>query len=251
MNFISGDQFKKLANFVFDEQGFYANNSVMSTTPIYFVKTDLVKIFFNRLLPTEDFILITHNSDIQINHLYNTFLEIKNLVKWFAQNVNYSHKKLIPIPIGIANPEWPHGNIFTLTNTIDKKHNKQQLLYANFNTKTNHSHRQYCLQHISSKFIENNVSFETYLTHTAKAYFSICPLGNGIDSHRIWESLYLKTIPIAESTYNIRYLKQMHDLPIILIDDWGSFNQLELNEKIYFQTLGLFNPNSLNIEKIV
>ena len=53
----------------------------------------------------------------------------------------------------------------------------------------------------------------------AKSVFCISPPGNGVDCHRVWECLYLKTIPIIryDDCYN-----QFKHLPILFIDDWNS-----------------------------
>lgn len=252
MNFITGHNFKNLANYILDENGFRLNKPTKNNTPIYFVKTDYTHQFFNSvLLPNFPFILITHNSDYSININYSQYLQYEYLEKWFGQNINYKHDKLIPIPIGIANPEWPHGNIEILSKIINCEYKKNQIMYANFSLHTNPRQRGNCLRNIKPEFVENNVSFETYLTKIAKSYFNICPLGNGIDSHRIWESLYLKTIPIAENTYNISYLTKKYNLPILLINDWSELAKIELNETKYLETINNFNPSILNISEFL
>lgn len=252
MNFITGNGFKNLAHFIFDEHGFRQNKTVTNETPIFFVKTDYVDYFFsNTLLPKYKFKLITHNSDYNIDNKYLNYLNYYYLDKWFAQNINFVHDKLIPIPIGIANSEWPHGNTDILQKVIDIKYEKEQLIYANFNIRTNPNQRKYCLANIPNEFVENNVSFETYLTKTAKAYFTICPLGNGIDSHRIWESLYLRSIPVVENTYNITYMSKKYNLPVVVIEDWKLFRYLKLDIDLYQKMIKNFNLLSLTIKKII
>lgn len=251
MNFISGDNFKELSDIIFDNHGYTIKNST-NNIPTCFVKTDFIHDFFsNNLFPKTKFKLITHNSDYDIDFSYKKYLEHENLIKWYAQNINYIHQKLIPIPIGIANPMWPHGDIKILKSVIDNNYDKKQLMYANFNVNTNPRQRNYCLQYIKPEFIENNVSFTTYLQNMARSYFSICPLGNGIDSHRIWESLYLKTIPICETTYNIEYLKRKFKLPILTISDWSDVNQMVINSTLYHSIWNNFDISRLSIPSIL
>ena len=251
MNFITGNNFKNISNYILDETGFRKNLETRDT-PLYFVKTDYIDNFFHSsLLPKREFRLITHNSDFSINQKHAMYLEYKYLKTWFAQNVNFQHTKLIPIPIGIANEQWSHGNKETLQSVIDKNYKKKQLMYANFNISTNPRQRKYCLQHIKSQYVENNASFATYLQHTAEAYFSVCPLGNGIDSHRIWESLYVKTVPIAENTYNIKYLTDTYRLPILLINDWSELSNIELNKNIYQSLMINFDPKILTTKLFI
>jgi hypothetical protein len=79
---------------------------------IVFVYPDVLQYFANVIRHfRHPFTLITHNSDICI---YNTqlseyILEHPLVVNWFAQNVCYRHRKLHPLPIGIANQQWEHG----------------------------------------------------------------------------------------------------------------------------------------------
>jgi len=253
MNFITGNNFKHIANYILDEFGF-RHNKHTEDNPTYFVKTDYIHEFFNSpLLPNITFSLITHNSDHDINHSHAEYLGYNFLNRWFAQNVNYEHQKLIPIPIGVANPEWPHGNISILKAVIKENNIKKNIAYANFNIRTNHQQREYCLNNIPEKIveIENNVDFYTYLKHTSQAYFSICPLGNGIDSHRIWESLYLHTVPIVEMTHNIKWLTKKYNLPIIIIQDWAELSQMTLNASLYETMIKNFNVNCLSIDNFI
>lgn len=252
MNFITGNNFKKLANYILDENGFNINNKYYKNTIKYFVKTDYINIFFNsNLIQNNKFILITHNSDYGINYDFHKYLQCSNLEAWYAQNVNYKHEKLIPIPIGIANEQWPHGNTKILQSVIDQNYNKNQLVYANFNIKTNISQRTHCLNNIDKSYYEYNISFDLYLKKLAKSYFSICPMGNGIDSHRIWESLYLNTVPIVEKTIHIEYLKNNFNLPIIMINDWIEFQNLELNKNLYNNLIQSFDRSILDINLIL
>jgi hypothetical protein len=253
MSFITGNGFKNFAHYIFDEHGFRKHKPIDNEIPIFFVKTDYIDIFFNNnsLLPNYKFKLITHNSDYSIGYKHINYINNTNLEKWFAQNVEYEHEKLIPIPIGIANSEWPHGDISVLQKVIDQKHDKQNIMYANFNIRTNPNQRKHCLANIPSEFVDNNVPFETYLDKTAKSYFTICPLGNGIDSHRIWESLYLKSIPVVENTYNVTYMSKKYQLPVILIEDWSHFPYLQLEINLYQKMIENFDPFSLTIPRII
>lgn len=254
MNFISGHNLRDICNYILDDKGFRPNplvQSTESTTVKYFVKTDYIDLFFNQLIPDHNFILITHNSDYSINSRHAQYLDNSTLVKWYAQNVDYQHEKLIPIPIGLANQEWPHGDTSIVENIMHAEISKTRLMYANFSIKTNPSVRQYCLQFIPQQYIENNVSFFIYMTHLAQSCFSICPLGNGIDSHRIWESLYVNTIPIAEKTYNLQYLQKQYNLPIIFIEDWGELPSLDLSSSIHKEMLNSWNVSHLDMTSFI
>ena len=65
---------------------------------------------------------------------------------------------------------------------------------------------------------EESVSQEHYLEQIRKHRFVICPRGNGVDTHRMWETIYLGAIPIVKR--DIAHSDWM-DLPIVWVDDWG------------------------------
>lgn len=251
-DFITGNKYKQYAHYIWDEHGFAHNHSCKNTVLTYFIKTDYINHFLNtNYIPNKPFILITHNSDYGIDSSYSKYLEYEHLIKWYAQNVSYQHDKLIPIPIGIANKQWPHGNTDTIRSVIDKNYTKNQLIYANFNIKTNINQRTHCLNNIDNSYYEYNISFDLYLEKLAKSYFSVCPMGNGIDSHRIWESLYLNTIPIVEKTIHIEYLKNQFNLPIIMLDDWKQFKDLQLNTDLYSNLIKFFDGSKLTTDLVL
>ena len=66
----------------------------------------------SKLMKDEPFTLVTHNSDINFTEDYvNAVVEFFPKIKhWYTQNLLCEHPKVSPIPIGIANPKWSHGN---------------------------------------------------------------------------------------------------------------------------------------------
>ena len=58
--------------------------------------------------------------------------------------------------------------------------------------------------------------------------FCFAPRGNGIDTHRLWESLYLRTIPIVKKCIG---MEDFYDLPILFVDDWENLSEDFLNER--------------------
>jgi len=174
------------------------------------------------------FILITHNSDNNINDKYLNLLNNPLLIQWFTQNPCINHNKLSFLPIGIANSMWQHGNIDIIKKNLFCK-NKDFLIYFNFNIDTNVEKRLKCKNILINKGIVflPSLPFEEYSNILSRHKYSICPDGNGIDSHRIWESLYYGTIPIILRSTFSEYIKLHY--PCILLDSWDdlSFDTLE------------------------
>lgn len=56
-----------------------------------------------------------------------------------------------------------------------------------------------------------------------------CPIGNGVDTHRIWETLYMGGTPVIKKN---RILEPLVDqLPVIIVDTWDSLRDFELMEQ--------------------
>ena len=57
--------------------------------------------------------------------------------------------------------------------------------------------------------------------------FVIAPRGNGWDTHRLWEALYLGCVPIVESSG----LDELDShLPILIVKSWSSLNEKTLED---------------------
>lgn len=229
--YITGDNYKLICDFIYDENGFRKTN-IINDIPIYFVKTDFVDDFFKKLLPKNYFKLITHNSDIPITKHHKKYLTNKYLIKWFSQNVDFDDVKLVSIPIGIANSIWEHGNTDILDSQISSDSIKTNLVYCNFNPETNLIERNKCLKSIyKNKLIFSKaINFNNYLSELKKSYFCLSPNGNGIDCHKTWEALYLKTIPVVTNSININFYR---NFPILIIDNWETFDSGILNIDLY------------------
>jgi len=195
-----------------------------------FVYIYALDMFFDKIYPmlSNSFVLITHNSDYEINEKYEKYLNDGKIKRWYSQNVNLEHSKLISIPIGIANSQWEHGNLKLLDAIRNENNKKTNLVYKNFDINTSLINRIDAIN--DTKFIPmtRNRKQEDYLRDISMSKFNICPRGNGIDTHRMWESIYLGSIPIVPNCINN---KQYDDLPILIINKWSEINNNFLNKK--------------------
>jgi hypothetical protein len=182
---------------------------------------------FMQILPfiENEFILVSHNSDGNVTEKYLPLVQDPKLVFWHAQNVLFNHPKLGSLPIGIANSMWPHGNQEIISDVIAKNHTKTHSVFFNFSVHTNPSERIPCYEALKDRLVwQPTVGFQEYLETMATYKYAICPPGNGIDCHRIWECIYLGVIPILlrspfSEKLNARF-------PCIRLDTW---NNLEVN----------------------
>ena len=218
-------------NVVFYKQ---SNFSINSGDVIFTHTGNLLNLFYLiRNLDKEfQLTLITHQSDTMINKkLYEK--KPKCIDNWYALNVDYKKDKLNSLPLGIANEYSSKKNITSIKikgNNLEYfKHNKN--VYINFTESTNRSERTWIKDYFK-KFIwadvENKtLSIEDYSNKIKKSGFVLCPWGNGVDSHRIWETLFLGSIPIVKRHLTFSNLE---DLPIFFVDDFRDINEDNLKE---------------------
>jgi hypothetical protein len=165
-----------------------------------------------------EFILVTHNSDENITEEYLPLLEFPKLRFWHAQNVMFDHPKLGGLPIGIANAMWPHGNQEILRSVIDQRIPKVNSIYFNFSIWTNRTEREKCYEALKHLPWQPTQDYRSYLETLARHRYAICPPGNGVDCHRIWECFYLGVIPIVlRSTFTEKLSKVF---PCYIMDRW-------------------------------
>jgi len=178
------------------------------------------------------FNIIFHNSDAAFKNQFKALLEIPNLNKIFTQNISIPiSPRIVPIPIGIANSMWTHGNLNVWENQLKNGcTHKSNYIYFNFTVTTNRKKRQHCFDVISSQNIPNlpHTNYPIYLQTLSTYKFGICPEGNGNDTHRFWECLYLKVIPICLKNYLTEYYSKI--FPVMLLTDWCDIDHRNLED---------------------
>ena len=263
MEFISGEKFVEISNFVYslvipgvDEYYHYKNtyNKIeienFKGVPVIYTHTHLAKALFQSIDKLDkDIILITHNRDDNVDEKLISRMP-GNIVKWYTQNLNVNHFKIESLPIGLENKIWfPHINKQEkIKNYINKKIEIKNLLYVNHNISTNRKEREEPYIIFKDKnFVtlvegRNGQDFDLYLTNIKSHKFILCPNGNGIDTHRIWETLYLKSIPIVKRGINTL---SYQELPICYVDDWKEIDENFLNKE--YERI---NNTKWNLEKL-
>ena len=196
---------------------------------IVFLYPDVLSEFANKIHYFKyPFVLITHNSDIGIiqSPLIEYIIQHRVILRWYAINVSYSHPKIYPLPSGIANQQWEHGNLSNFNPIFSSlPFLKKEGIYMNFTIHTAPLQREKCKTICESKgvFFQGNGGKLTPLENLvslSQHKYCICPEGNGCDTHRLWECLYVKTVPILLNTPFSKILYEKFNFPVILLDSW-------------------------------
>lgn len=192
---------------------------------ILFVYGFCLDIFFRKVFPSieKNIVLVTHNCDDEIDSKYEKYLNDVRILKWYSVNVSIVHDKLVPIPIGIANSQWKHGDLNILEKVRNEHNRKENLVYKNFDIGTAPSRRTYVDVATSRNGIYMSPvrNYCEYLRELSRSMFSICPMGNGIDTHKMWESLYMGCIPVVAGCPHNDGFKELPVIRIYGDENWS------------------------------
>jgi len=259
MKFLCGTYFKSQCKFQLTHyknaripEFLYKENQAVSNNYVFCRPEHIASLSnsltFKKLELPDSINLVTHNSDINFgeNEIKFVLKLLPNIKHWYTQNLLISHPQVSPIPIGIANPKWSHGSPARFANIIEENNVKDNLYYINFNVSTNPVARIACYDELGihnfprypnaasikdhDQFVESTQ--ENYLRDISKSYFTVSPQGNGMDCHKTWEALYMKTIPIVTRWHGAEKFKEL-GIPFIIIDHWSEFKNLKLNKELY------------------
>lgn len=227
--FLSGDTYRKLSTIE------YLGGKIELTKPeIIFSSGDYInELSHNLINAKQKFILITHHSDRSIDPRYRLLAENPQLIKWYAQNNEYLHQKITPIPIGLED-RWRHNNgivrdFIALRAKIVEK--KPRILFG-FTVSNNESERAPALAVLRNLAVADEFlgSSRRYRKILMEYMFVASPPGNGIDCHRTWEALYLGVIPIVITR---KFHEQFKDLPLLIVNEWAdlaSYGESDLKD---------------------
>ena len=252
---VSKEQYKELKNEyteIIEENEysiFYMTRKInLKENDVIFCNTYFVKSLFNELKNVKNLKnlkLITNQTDQKIDRkLFNK--KPKCISRWYGINIAHNSSDLISIPLGMSN-DWSPKNLkkddYELLNSTDKKIDK---VYVNFEVNTNFFHRNKILNYLANddwfNIEKTKIDLFGYLIHMNKHKYILCPLGNGYDTHRLWEALYAGSIPIV---FSHQTYKSTEGLPVIKVGSLGELNSKNISEK--YQTLINTSYEKLNI----
>lgn len=200
---------------------------------VIFSNLSLVTDLFNLLRKEKklkNLILVTSQTDIKVDEeLFS--LKPPCISTWYSINVEFEDENLIPIPLGLSNDYSPKNILSRDIKYFPKfeEYNYSPVLYLNFQTNTNKLVREDLDKAFNDlDWVESddpNLSLINYKKKLSENKFVLCPIGNGLDTHRVWESLYLGSIPVVEK--HLTY-KTTTNLPVLKTDSLRNIDKEDL-----------------------
>ncbi len=260
IDFIRGERFIEIADFTFapnsgrDDDYTHLRNTLdlskVKDGDVIYTHTFYVHDLFELLQGFDKTVkVVTHNCDMNVD-----FAPPDCVSMWFSQNVNIIHPRVQSIPIGLQNKHWnKYGDKDAMIlEQLKKPRVYKNLLYVNHNVATNTAKR--CgiyelfekepwatCEKRNKNFTRMAEYYEDLYTHK----FVICPEGNGIDTHRIWEALYLGVTPIVNDCINLSFY---NNLPILSVHRWNEVDEWKLTNMFLYIYLNPMDTTQLDFE---
>ena len=244
--YIDGNFFKSLCDIHLGEDVFgYKDTS--EDIVLYADTHDYKKaLYLISCQPEKNFILVTHNSD----HCVEKTDIPQNLNMWYGMNINFEHPKLNALPIGLENEHW-HPEKRTVMKMSKQKKPQERIIKAlsQFNPATFKEERVSLLVDVVNEnifadpyYCINGENFTSYTDNLNNYAFCLCPRGNGIDTHRVWECIYSGCIPIVKE-----HITHKFDIttPILTVDNWSLITQNFLQQIYHDFPFHLFIKNPI------
>jgi len=182
-----------------------------------FVKTDYLDWFLEKRVINTSITLVTGVSDYSpsesacVKILGNSFIK-----HWIGCNIAVKHPKIYKIPIGVGEPDRQNGNHEELRRLHDSRipwSDKIDAVCVPFHQET-HSTRT-----IGPTLPK--LPFAEYMTAIGNHKFVVCIRGNGLDTHRVCETLLMGSVPvILHSGLDDMYGR----FPCLLVDSFDAID---------------------------
>ena len=218
--------------------------STMRMPPsVFFMKIEEVPNFIiNNRSSLDEFTIVTHQGDLPVTEQLVNFVSTQSRLKqWYGQNIEYKHPNVTSIPIGLEN-DCHFVHMAKRKRIYDASKSSfgiapNKMAYMNFSFWTRRDERIHLRNVLDKKsFVTNECSdsviqenYPLWIDRVMNHHYVLCPRGNGVDTHRLWETLYLGRIPIVKREINTHFYT---DLPILFVDSWDEVTESLLNDNL-------------------
>ena len=231
--FLSGDSFRASADHVWESKNRKLTPEIIKSGDVVFCETDQFESLRDQVLAkTEKQItLLLANSDRALTELEIDSLDCLGNVSVFSQNCLQPSKKAAPLPIGLENA-WRHKNgrvRFFSQKKLGEERKVSRVMWT-FAVETNPKIRNQAadaLRRLPNADYLGEIVPSKHRKALRRYAFVACPPGNGVDTHRMWEAMYLRSVPIVLESPLTKFYSNL-GLPVMLVRSYTDL--LELSE---------------------
>lgn len=219
-------------------QGFFSNlclsiQGETSNAEVTYIKSNLLLSSFQLIKEVQPRVVFAGSSDHDISaDEYEMMLSFDN-TKFFVQNLDFPETQSVRVlPIGVEDPTWVrNGMSWNFRGSLTKARKENRVLVGPFGS--THGDRNLLIE-TAKTFVQADVIRERlpnwrYSKLASNYRFIACPRGNGLDTHRFWESLYRGSIPVVLATHWSSNLRK-NGVPLIELDSWTQLEEVCLEQ---------------------
>jgi hypothetical protein len=205
------------------------------------------------LMPRNTFVIYTGEEDTPIDEYIQIPPNVKHI---YAVNAVYNNDRITPIPFGLQRQMNPNDyRLGIIKAMIDTSKEPTKLLYINMGIGRN-IERKPLAEYETNDWITTRFDAESkffpydqyadFLNELRDHKFVVCPKGHGFDTHRIWETLYMRRVPVMLRHPYFEIL--LKSFPVLFVDKWQDITKelLEQNDGLY-QTAQTMNLDNLDL----
>jgi hypothetical protein len=201
--------------------------------------------------PADSPFIISGHSDFPITDEIVAKYKFK---QWWT--VNSQTLRVNGIPLGITNDcdDSPihriYGNTAIMKKALDIPRVIQNRVYLNFSVNTHPSRRVVYNMFKYFSWVTVGEQIQTlngrfkFLQTIRNHEFVLCPRGNGVDTCRLWETLYMGSIPIVQRDIAHR---DWEDLPIAWVNSFSEVTPEWLDSQLTRIQEGTWNMEKLKL----
>jgi hypothetical protein len=223
--YLSGDLFADKSDvniYPYLFRGFQPSKKKVAEASVIFCRSDLLERFLDEYIGSINAkVLILGNSDRDFNDF--EFSLPPGIKQVFVQNLMFRDSRLSLLPIGLENRRFAvNGNLsrFDYAGNVPQKLN-QVLMGPLSETHVERRPLQQLFKDLQGvTYMEERLSPAEYINIAKNYSFVAAPRGNGMDTHRFWETLYLNSLPIVLKSAWANQVVEL-GIPVITIPEWS------------------------------
>ena len=249
--YLSGDGYRSLCNSFFEEGTRAFDSESIGEGDLVFCDAWRLREFLQaparKVL--KPFSIISHNGDPNVDASIAALIP-PNIVRVFTQNGLALDERVVGLPIGLENKRLHYNGI---TRDFDRlrrrKLEKRPRILSAFTVGNNREVRQEAADTLArsrqNDFLARTDS-RSYRRIASEYMFIASPPGNGVDCHRTWEAMYLRSVPIVLRTVLTESFKRL-GLPLLIVDSYSEAARLKEKDLqvIYDELSPLMNSPAL------
>ena len=246
--YLSVDSFRSIADHVWESPKFSVSLDAVRQGDVIYCEASGANSLRKSILEKvgcEVVLLLVNPNGIPIPEI-DELVSNKNVSQVFAQNLESVVSKVKPLPVGLENRRFggrgrtkPFKDYLREVQGRNQNQRQMRIMWF-FNFNANIQERTEAANALLRSAVADKVepmSLHMY-RDTLKNYgFVACPPGMGVDTHRIWEALYLNCVPVVKRSHMTEAFEEM-GVPLLIVNsfrDCIGMTESELRDK--YQTL--------------